>query len=259
MEKEDLIKKLKDSSIPEIEMPGHKRRLRLFLLNKYPAEKKSWEIFNIFRKLAPVGMAAVILMLFFFNDFIFPQYTLADAEKIAREDPQVQEWLKKGAAVEDIEIVKNKGYVLLQPQNGEKKVIVASKTEDQNINGAFAGALVEVDFKTKKVSKIEKIAPENFTLTEQDQNKAKEISAKNPEFQKVVPPEAEVSQIKISVPQMKLMKTNGSVKVVPEDNAKKEAQVIYEYDQKQWESNVDLNKESVENINFLGQTEEIQK
>jgi hypothetical protein len=256
MENKNLIEKLEKVSLPKIEIASHKKRLKLALINEYFREERKGDVFNIVRKLAPLGAIAVVLVALIFNNLIFPKYSIAEAEKIALNDPQVKEWTEKGSVIKDTEIIDNKAYILIQPQKEIQKAAESLKTETSDIKEEFAGALIEVDFKGKKVSKIEKIVPEITSLTEKEQERVKEISTNDPEVNKIIPKEASILKIKTTPPSMKLKREDDSVSVVPESNTDREVKIIYEYNQNQWESKIDLNKEEVKSVNFLGEVPE---
>lgn len=256
MENKNLIEKLEKVSLPEIEIASHKRRLKLALINEYFREERKGDVFSIVRKLAPLGAVVAVLVALIFNNLIFPKYSLAEAEKIALNDPQIKEWTEKGFVIKDTEIIGNKAYILIQPQKEIQKPSAFLKTETSEIKEEFAGALIEVDFKGKKVSKIGKIAPEITSLTEKEQERVKEISTNDPEVNKIIPKEASILKIKTTPPSMKLERKDDSVNVVPEPNTDKEVKIIYEYNRNQWESKIDLNKEEVKSVNFLGEVPE---
>ncbi len=257
MEEKNLIKKLEETSLPEIEITSHKRRLKIALLNRYFGEKRSWEVFNIFRLAFPLTAVAVILVFLVLNNLIFPQYNLAKAEEIALKDPQIKGWVDKGATIKDIEIIKNKAYVLIQPSEGiqeVKEAVTLSKGEIQKPKEEFVGALAEIDFKEKKVTKIEEMGPVIASLIEEEKEKTREILENNPEVQKTIPKEAEIIKIETSLPQLRLIKKNNSIEVAPE--LKKEVMVIYEHDKKQWQSTIDLIQEKVATTSILREVNE---
>jgi len=262
MEKNDLIKKLEETQLPEIEIPSHKRELKQILLSKYYKEKRSWEIFDILKKAVPVGAVAIILIILILNNLIFPRYTLAQAKQIALQNPQIKELVERGAIIKDVKILKNKGYVLIQPSVeieveevrepalGEIKIGLEEEEE-------FIGALAEVDLKKKKVSKIEDITPQFSPLDEREKEKAKEITENNPEIQKIVPKEAEIKKITpLPSSQLRLITEKSSVKVIPEQEKEKRVQIIYEFDEEQWEGEIDLIGEKVKKVKFLGKPQE---
>lgn len=262
MKNEDLIKKLEETSLPEIEIPSHKGKLKRVLLNKYSQEKRGWETFNILKRLVPVGAITIILIVLIFNNLIFPQYSLAKAREIALKNPQIQELIEKGAIVKDVKVVKDTGYVLIQPSATAKMEAEEIKGDgeikrDLKIGEEFLGALAEIDLKKKRVSRIERITPQLFPLTEEEKEKTKEIAENNPEIQKTIPKEAEITKV-IPFPysQLRLIKEKGSVKVVPEQGEEERVRIIYEFGKNQWEGEIDLIEERVRAVKFLGETEE---
>ena len=256
MKEEDLIRKLEEVSLPAIEIPSHQRNLRLALLNRYFKEKRNWEVFGFFKKAIPATLTMIILMSLVYNFLILPDRNLAKAREISLKNPQIKEWIEKGAIIKDIEIIKNKAYVLVQPTSKIGEVSVVLKPETPRTKEEFFGALAEIDLKNKKVSSIEKIDPVVVALTEKEQERIKEISTNDPEIQKTIPKEAEILKIETVLAPLRLMKKDSSVSVVSEPTEEKEVQVIYEYGQKQWESKIDLKKEEVKAVNFLGESKE---
>jgi len=236
MEEEDLIKKLEKIELPEIEIPGHKEKLKSILESQYLKEKKGWEIFPIWKRvLIPAGTVAVIIIIaLLISNLIFPQYTLAQVEEIALKNPQIKELIEKGAEIKDIKIIKDKGYVLVGP----KEAAFQTKQLEE-------GALVEINLRAKKVLRIDKITPQVSPLTEEDKENVKKTIEKLGE--------PEITEIKAvpSFPQ-KLIEKDKKIEVLPE----KRASVIYEVGEKQWEGRVNLQKEIMESTKFLGKIKE---
>ena len=134
MEEKDLIKKLEEVSLPEIELPSHKRRLKVVLLEKYFQEKRKGEIFNLFKIFLPVGTVTVLLIGLFLNDLIFPtnvsqeyispkhglsedvlpKYNSENVRKIVLDNSQIKDMIEKGATIKNIEIIGDKANVLIQ-------------------------------------------------------------------------------------------------------------------------------------------------
>lgn len=61
MNKDDLIKKLENLDLPEIELPSHQRRLKMALLNSGYFKKQT--TMSLLKKFAPIGAVAVIALL----------------------------------------------------------------------------------------------------------------------------------------------------------------------------------------------------
>ena len=237
MEIEDLIKKLEKIELPEIEIPSHKEKLKSILESQYLKEKRGWGIFPIWKKiLIPAGTIAVIIIIaLLISNLIFPQYTLAQVEEIAMKNPQVKELIERGAEIKDIKIIKDRGYVLLSP----KEAAFQTKQLEE-------GALVEINLKAKKVSRIDKITPQVSPLTEQEKENVKKTIEKSESLKLGEPEITEIKTIP-AFPQ-KLIEKDKKIEVLPE----KRASVIYKIGEKQWEGRVNLQKEIMESTKFLG-------
>ena len=255
---EDLIKKLEEISFPEIEIPGHKRKLRETLFGKYPEEKRIWAVFNILQKTIPLGIA-IILIFFAINNLIYPHYNLSKAKEIALKNPQVKELIEKGGKIKDIEIIKNQAYLLVQPIREEEMAIPelekmgaagVRKAEKEEISGA----LIQVNLKGKEINKIEKLSPQAIPLAEKEEGLAKEIAEKNPQIQEIIKKEAKIKEINpLPSYQMKLLKEDDSIKVVPEE---KKVQIIYEFDNNLLKGEVDLIEGRVKKVELQEKAKE---
>jgi len=253
MTNEDLIKKLEETSFPEIEISSHKRRLRTTLLNKYFQEKRIWEVFSILKKAIPVAVTLTILAVLIYNYLILPEYNLAQAREIVLKDPRIKEWLEEGATIKDVKILEKKAYVLVQPASIKETTII-SEPQTPKIKEEFFGALVEVDFKDKKIAKIEKITPEIFPITEKEKEKVTEIFKNSPDIKEAIPEETKIVKIiPTPPPRLSIIKKGDSVEVVPEPNGENKVWVIYEQNKKQWESKVDLDNGKIESTNLVGE------
>jgi len=256
---EDLTKKLEEISLPEIEIPSHKRELRETLLSKYPKEKRIWAVFDILQKTIPLGMA-IILIFFAINNLIYPNYNLSKAKEIALKNPQVKELIEKGGEIKDIEIIKNQAYLLVQPIREEEKMAIPEleKMGAAEVREAekeeISGALIQINLKGKEINKIKKLSPQAIPLTEKEEELAKEIAEKNPQVQEVIKKEAKVKEINPPPSyQMKLLKEDDSIKVVPEE---KKVQIIYEFDNNLLKGEVDLIEGRVKNVQLQEKAKE---
>lgn len=253
MEKDDLIKKLEEVSLPEIEISSHKRKLRTALLAKYFPEKKKAAVFDIFQKLAPVGVIALILLVFAANSFLFPQSSLAKAREIALRDPQIKEMMAKGADIKNIEIVGKKAYVLVGPAKAvpEKAMVPSLAAGKAGAKEEILGVLAEINFQEKRVAKINKITPQNFSLSQEDKEKTTEMARENLQKQEVVPQSAEVLEVKVIPSAVRLIRKDNNVQIVPV--LPPEATVIYENEKQQWEGKINLQTGEMKNVQFLGE------
>jgi len=266
MENDDLAKKLEKISLPEIELQSHKTKLRLLLMEKYSPEKKRREIFGILNKLIPATAFAIILLFIFFNKRGFQTDNLARAKEIALQNTEIKNWVEEGATIKDVQIVDGKAYVLIEPaETAEVSVIKETSEEPPAVNlksggtfqenvetkESFKGAVAEVNIKEKKISNIEKLAPTVTGLIEKKKEKTLEIANNSTKIQEVVPKEAEVLDISVTVPKFKLSKEGGSILVLPETETEERASIIYKSDGKRWEGKINLNKEEVEEVKSI--------
>ena len=256
---EDLTKKLEEISLPEIEIPSHKRELRETLLSKYPKEKRIWAVFDILQKTIPLGMA-IILIFFAINNLIYPNYNLSKAKEIALKNPQVKELIEKGGEIKDIEIIKNQAYLLVQPIREEEKMAIPEleKMGAAEVREAekeeISGALIQINLKGKEINKIKKLSPQAIPLTEKEEELAKEIAEKNPQIQEIIKKEAKIKEINpLPSYQMKLLKEDDSIKVVPEE---KKVQIIYEFDNNLLKGEVDLIEGRVKKVELQEKAKE---
>lgn len=266
MEKEDLIKKLEEIKLPEIEIKSHKEGLKLALLKNYLWETRKGELFGFLRKAVPAAAFLVISCFLIFNNLIFPKYNLAKAKEIALQNDEIKSWIDKGATVKDVKVIDGKAYVLIQPAESEKKIIETEESQDISefkgevmtpsvapISGEeeFKGALAEINIKEKKISSIEKLSPTVTNIIKNKKEKALEIASKSREVQGKIPKEAEVLNINVHTPKFRLSKEGDSVSAIPETETEEKASIIYQFDENQCEGKVDLNKERMEEINCL--------
>jgi hypothetical protein len=264
MKEENLIKKLEGITLPSIEIKSHKERLNLALMKKYFPEKKKAEVFNIFGKIVPAGALAVILSFFIFNNLISPRYNLAKAKEIALQNNEIKGWINEGATIKDVKIIDGQAYVLIEPKETPKedRAIIygpkSAETPAENLEKkeGFGGALIGIDIKKKKVSKIEKLIPTVTGLMEEKKEKAAEIAEKSSEIKKTIPEGAEVLDINVSAPKFKLEKKGNSIFVLPESESEEKASIIYKSDGERWEGKINLTEEKVEEIESFGGNKE---
>jgi len=238
MEKEDLIKKIEGTSLPNIEVSSHKEELRRILIEKHFSSREKRETYFVFRKLALATLSLVVLAFISFY-LIIPEYTLAKAKRIALANTQVRELIEKGRTSQEIKVIKNKGYVLISPIKEGELIEVGQEK--------FAGILVEIDLREEKVSEIKRISPSIF-LTKEEEEKAKGIAKENLEVKRSVPEEAEISEIRSFPSELRLVQDGEEIVVSPRE---RKATIIYELGDRKWEGKINMTKEKVENIEFL--------
>ena len=121
MKHEDLIKKLKNIEVPEIEIQSHKQRLKMALFTRLNFAKQNfggqdsgyfWNKIML-KKLIPAGMALALILVVGFT-LIQPKLQIARAMEIAKNDPQIQQLMKDyGVEIKEVKLQDGKAYVLL--------------------------------------------------------------------------------------------------------------------------------------------------
>ncbi|KPJ57253.1 hypothetical protein AMJ49_01455 [Parcubacteria bacterium DG_74_2] len=250
MEENDLIKKLEKIELPQIELPNHRERLKMVLINWRYFRKKRLEIAFIAKRIVFAGIA-VLAMVLLVNNFLIPQDNLAKAQKIALKDPQVKALMEEGGEIKDMEIVNSKAYLLINPKKSVEELVEELSLKTGEIRKVEElAALTEINLKEKTVSKIEKIPPQTFPLEELEKEKAKEIAEMSLEILNLIPKEAEIISIENTTSsRFKLIKEGKIIKIAPEE---KKALIIYKLGENKWSKKVNLTREKVESVEFLG-------
>jgi hypothetical protein len=278
----ELIKLLENTDLPKIELKGYKLRLKSVLLdskNFRPKKAFFWS-----KKLVPVG-AFLSLVVAFGILVVNPKLMEAKAINIAQKDPQVQELMQEsGAAIKEAKVKGNRAYVLLtlpeeklMPQTAETSVFgSASKiiTGDANELQFFAGSVVEISLKEKRVTHVQKLTEIDVPisiLSKEEEARAIEIIKQEPAVSKMIPKvpevEAEIETEKKEVetesedtvpfpssfivkplPPLKLHleEVNDEVKAWSEPGEDKRAGVIIQVEDKQRMIMVNITQEKVE-------------
>jgi hypothetical protein len=253
MKEEDLIRKLENISLPEIEGLSHKRNLREFLLSQYKKEKKSWQFWSYFWKIVPIGATFAILILAAISLYSRQNnYDVTLAKEIAFQDSRVKSLIEQGAVVKDAQVLDSKAYVLVQlPQTTKEAPADLKFLEEQNTESLLQATaiLAEVNFKDKKVSHIENVQQNFVPLTDFEKEKVLEIAKESSKVKNNVPAEAQVQEIAKPSPRLRLLKTDGSVKVVPENE--EEAIIIYKKNGNIWKAKVNMDAEELESLEYI--------
>src|SRR4030066_1614868 len=97
MKYEDLIKRLEDLKTPDIELPGHRRALRMFLLNSGRFKERT--IMSWAKVLAPIAAAVLLIALVgvFPVDRSGPLYLGGSQISTFASYDQLQEFVKTNA------------------------------------------------------------------------------------------------------------------------------------------------------------------
>lgn len=256
MEEKDLIKKLENIRVPEIEIKGHKKELKMALFNSDYFQKR--DFFQVFKRSLAFAVPALALLLILGFNIIEPRLAEANALRLAMNNPEIKRLMEENNMVlSDVKVSGGKAYVLLKPQekteSGQEKdssikIEKAKGDEAEDIEGA----IIEISLEKKQVIKINPIEWEEIApLNDEEKEKAKEIVKENEILKDIIPKEAKLEKIKSSLPQkIGLIEKNNEAKVVPRPDTEKKAKVHYNLEGKEWVVKVDLAKKKVEEIKY---------
>lgn len=260
MGEEDLIKKLEKISVPEIEIPSHRARLRAVLLKKHSEERKKRRTFDVFWRLAPLplGLVTILLVVAIFGNLLSPDYSLAEIEDMAMKDPQVRKLVENGAAIREVKIIKNRAYVLVQggeiSEGSQSKQMEGSSApasasfRKETKNKGTEAVVAEINLKNKEVTKVKNFSVSVPQLTENELERIREISENSDEIKKIIPKEAEIQSIEGLPSEFELKKSGDSVRIEIKTTDKKEAVIRYKFDSSQAEARINLEEERVESV-----------
>lgn len=260
MENEDLIKKLENIDLPEVEIGSHKRRLKMALFNSgYFQKRRPWEVFK--RSFVLVLPTFAVLMILSWL-VVKPKFTEIRILNIAKNDPAVLKLMEeKGIALNEIKIKDGKAYILMNlPEKEEAKEEIIpvgiQKEKDQTKN--VEGAIVEVNLNQKKVSEIKMIKGDEVSpLDSSEKEEARRIAEEEEIVKEIIPREAKIEEVKSVLPQkLNLIERNEKVEAVRNPLAEKRAWVRYTTDGKEWMIRVNLDKKKVEEIKVSSRNRE---
>ena len=110
MNNSDLEKKLERVKVPEVELLGHKQKLRAFLLENYARK----EVFSPFKRAVPLGFAFIILLTLILRAPVFQRLDVALAKEIALRDSNFKSLIEQGGIIEETQVLGSKGYMLVR-------------------------------------------------------------------------------------------------------------------------------------------------
>ncbi|MDP3093521.1 MAG: hypothetical protein Q8N16_02045 [bacterium] len=253
MENQDLEKKLERVKVPEIELLGHKQKLRAVLLKNY-AKK---EVFSPFRSVA-LGFAFVVLFALVLRVPTFQRPDIALAKEIALRDSNFRSLIEQGGIIGETELAGSRGYMLVrlgklakESEMPESIPLFSDVGSAQKLAApqAVSGSafLVEVDFRGKKVSQIKELPQPSLSFNQEEEEAVREISEQSQRVRKEIPLEAEIKEIRPVLIQLKLVKKGNKIEVL----SGKEAAVIYKKNGQSWEGRIDLESASVKKIELV--------
>lgn len=255
MEKEDLIKKLENTDLPNLELQGHKIWLKGALIKWKCEDNKRLFLPNIFSKriLKPAGALVVLLILVLLvSNIVYPTYTLAYVKNLAENNPEIKTILKENdAKIKDIQIIKNRAYILITPK--DETGSNAPLSEENKIRAT----LVQMEIREKKVVEIKNIEPTAPTITQEEKDRAKKLLEKeegktetirqlNSELENTIEIEKMIL-LPASPDKLELVKRGDVVEVVE----RKEIKVIYDNQGERKERDVDLTNNKIKEVEPL--------
>ena len=265
MENEDLIRKLKNTELPDIEIKNHKIRLRMALLSSGYFKKPGF--LEIIKKSLIFAVPASALLIILGVTVIQPKLSEAKALSIAKNNPEIKKLMaEKNMVLTEVKLKDGRVYVLLNPlQETELKTeknpaIKIQKTEEDKLED-IEGAIIEVNLGKKEVAKINPIRGDDIVpLANQEKESAKEIAGTEEVIKDIIPKEARIEKIQAFLPQkIHLVDKDHQIEVEPNPLAEKRASVHYNLDGKKWVIRVNLDEKRVEEIQYSSSVEQFLK
>lgn len=261
MKKQNFIEKLENLELPEIELQGHKLQLRSALLSSKYFKKKTG-IFWV-QRFVPASLALIFLIALGVT-VINPKLMEARALVIARKDPQIQQLMQEsGVIIKEAKVKGDRGYVLLMLPEEElpPKIMKAPEfnlaPETMEAIGAelpfLTGSIAEVNLKTKKVDRIQRLTEENIPiipLTGKEEIMVIEIINGDAAIKKLLPAIEQMETIIAPMPPMKLhLKTdNSEIKVSADPGQDRRANVVLRFQGEQHIITVNLTQGKTEGL-----------
>ncbi len=183
----NLEKKLKNIKTPEIEIQGHKQRLKMALLSsgyftpfrnrRFLTGFKEKTIMFWTKRLVPAGVALALILVVGLT-VVQPKLQIAKAMEIAKNNPQIKQLMEDyGVEIKEVKLQGGKAYVLLAlpeekiPSELEKRALVGEETGARGTGQTFtayqnaetgeietfSGSVAEIDLKEFKVKDLKKI------------------------------------------------------------------------------------------------------
>jgi inhibitor of cysteine peptidase len=139
MKYEDLIKKLENLKTPDIELPGHRQALKMFLLNSGRFKERT--VMNWAKVLAPVAAAVLLITLMgvFALDRPGPLYLGGNQITKFASYEQLHEFVKTNAGSEQFPWRLSGGDAILAPGSEESFAPAPSVTDHSTTNIQVAG------------------------------------------------------------------------------------------------------------------------
>lgn len=236
---------LKSTKISSFESPTHKRRLKVFLLERYQMEKSRYKKTLLLRKWV-FTLSSMVVIFFLSFYLLLPQYNIALAKKIAQKDPEIKEAVERGNLFTDIRTTDHKAFLLISPQKVSFNFSPILSKEEKSYQ-SFGGErmiIVEVDLKRKIILSKREVGLREI-IPPQKMEEAEDI------FKREINhlPSSQERLLKIEIPYSKI-KLGGKGNIRPVLSSPK-VEAIYQVREKKWKGEIDFQKKRVIHIQMI--------
>jgi hypothetical protein len=168
MKLDNLIKKLENIELPDIEIQSHKQKLKMALLNSRHFKPKTS---NFWLKNALPFASAFALAIFLLVAIVNPKLMEAKAMGIAKNDPQVKKIMSEnGFSIKELKIKNGVAFALLAPTEQNLK----------SLSGEETGSVARINLNSDKVETINDVNVPLLALTDIQIARAIEIIKNDP-------------------------------------------------------------------------------
>lgn len=251
---QELIKKLNNAEIPEIDMQSHKSKLKIALISSDYFKKPSF--WSVFRKPLFLAAPATALLLILAITVVQPKLVEAKAFQIAKNNPEVKKIMEEqNMVLGDVKIKNNKAYILLNPPSDSKTISEDSTSirikKTKEIKNEIENAIIEVDIGKKEVTKIDSINSEKFTsLDEEEKDSARNIAGAEEIVSNIIPKEATIEKVSPISQDVHMVEKDNVIGIASDSGNEKKANIQYILDGKKWSVKVNLDKKRIEEIKY---------
>jgi len=173
MELNDLIKKLENIELPNIEVKSHRQKLKMALLtSRYFKPKTS----SFWLKNALPFASAFALAIFLLVTIVNPKLIEVKAMGIAKNDPQIKKIMSEsGFSIKELKIKNGKAYALL-----------TRIEQDLSLSGEATGTVAQINLDSDKVETINNVNIPLADLTDAEKTKAIDIIKNDPKTKDLI-------------------------------------------------------------------------
>jgi len=250
---DEIIKKLQNIKLPEIETPRHKAYLKAKLLElDKESQKLRW--FSITSKPVFIAFSGVVVLAIIFNFLIYPQLIEAEALKIAKTHPEIRQLIEKyHLKPQDIQIQHKKAYILFTSTSKKQTPLIQSQIALEKGIESIPGVLAIIDMQQKFVHSVKPIeSKEIIPITSEEKKRIQDLIKKEDIVREILPSTITIEKVEPALPsKLELKRTKTGIKIVPPKKYEKKAQIYYRDDGKRWVVEVNFTKGKIEKIKIL--------